>query len=55
MVVKSTKKSISSRIDEPVYNAMTKVSKDPNHRFFDRKVAYIVNKVLSDWAAKEGS
>tara|TARA_R100000329_G_scaffold151042_1_gene145650 strand:- start:184 stop:363 length:180 start_codon:yes stop_codon:yes gene_type:complete len=49
----NSKKSISSRIDESVYDKMVKASEDPNHRFYDRKVAYIVNKVLGDWASTE--
>ena len=50
---KTKKKSISSRIDQTVYDTMVKVAKDPNHKFYDRKVAYIVNKLLIDWATKE--
>ena len=47
------KKSISSRIDGSTYDIMLKASENPNHRFYDRKIAYIVNKVLDDWAQKE--
>lgn len=47
------KKSISSRIDISIYNIMVDASKDPNHRFYDRKPAYIVNKILDDWAQTE--
>ena len=47
------KKSISSRIDGSTYDIMLKASENPNHRFYDRKIAYIVNKVLDDLAQKE--
>tara|TARA_X000001316_G_scaffold12183_1_gene6114 strand:+ start:651 stop:815 length:165 start_codon:yes stop_codon:yes gene_type:complete len=49
----NAKKPISSRVNAAVYDRMVEVSKDPNHRFHDRKVAYIVNKVLEDWLAQE--
>ena len=44
---KVLKKSISSRINKSTYD------KKAGHRFYDRKVAYMVNKVLDDWADKE--
>ena len=50
---KIEKRSISSRIDQTVYDTMVRVAKDPNHKFYDRKVAYIVNKLLIDWDNKE--
>tara|TARA_X000000950_G_scaffold1168_1_gene1307 strand:+ start:446 stop:625 length:180 start_codon:yes stop_codon:yes gene_type:complete len=50
---KIKKRSISSRVDPTVYKKMVEVAKDPNHKYYDRKVAYIVNKVLIDWANKE--
>ena len=40
-------------MDQTVYDTMVKVANDPNHKFYDRKVAYIVNKLLIDWATKE--
>jgi len=49
----NVKKSISSRIDSDIYDKLVKVSKIEGHRFNDRKVAYIVNKVLEDWSKKE--
>jgi hypothetical protein len=49
----ANKKSISSRIEADVYDKLVKVSKIKDHRFWDRKVAYIVNKILEDWANKE--
>ena len=49
----NAKKSISSRIDKSTYDKLVKVSKVKGHRFFDRKVAYMVNKILEDWADKE--
>jgi hypothetical protein len=49
----ANKKSISSRIDESIYEKLVKVSKIKDHKFWDRKVAYIVNKILEDWASKE--
>ena len=50
---KTEKKSISSRINRSAYDRLVLVSKKANHRFYDRKVAYIVNKILLDWAKKE--
>ena len=50
---KIEKRSISSRVDPAVYKKMAEVAKDPNHKYYDRKVAYIVNKLLIDWANKE--
>ena len=41
----NSKKSISSRIDSDIYDKLVKVSKIEGHRFNDRKVAYIVNKI----------
>ena len=32
---------------------MLKVSKDEAHRFYDRKVSYIVANILKDWYHKE--
>jgi hypothetical protein len=32
---------------------MVAASKKAGHRFYDRKVAYMVNKILDDWADKE--
>ena len=49
----NAKKSISSRIDKSTYDKLVKVSKVKGHTFFDRKVAYMVNKILEDWANKE--
>jgi|TARA_R110000782_G_scaffold45064_4_gene100407 hypothetical protein len=49
----NSKKSISSRIDSDIYNKLVKVSKVSGHKYYDRKVAYIVNKVLEDWSNKE--
>jgi hypothetical protein len=49
----ANKKSISSRIDESVYDKLVKVGKIKDHKFWDRKVAYIVNKILEEWANKE--
>jgi thermostable 8-oxoguanine DNA glycosylase len=50
---KVLKKSISSRINKSTYDKMVAASKKVGHRFYDRKVAYMVNKVLDDWADKE--
>mgnify|MGYP001167568832 FL=1 len=47
------KRSISARVDMAVYEKMLEVAKDPNHKYYDRKVAYIVNKLLLDWLTKE--
>tara|TARA_R100001129_G_scaffold167814_1_gene135602 strand:+ start:425 stop:598 length:174 start_codon:yes stop_codon:yes gene_type:complete len=47
------KRSISARVDMAVYKKMLEVAKDPNHKYYDRKVAYIVNKLLLDWLTKE--
>jgi hypothetical protein len=47
------KRSISARVDMAVYEKMLEVAKDPNHKYYDRKVAYIVNKILLDWLTKE--
>ena len=38
----NSKKSISSRIDSDIYNKLVKVSKVSGHKYYDRKVAYIV-------------
>jgi len=46
------KKSISSRIEKS-YDKLVKASGKKGHRFFDRKVAYMVNKILQEWADKE--
>ena len=50
---KVLKKSISSRINKSTYDKLVSASKKANHRFYDRKVAYMVNKILLDWAKKE--
>jgi hypothetical protein len=50
---KVLKKSISSRINKSTYDKMVAASKKAGHRFYDRKVAYMVNKILDDWADKE--
>jgi hypothetical protein len=50
---KIEKTSISSRINKSTYNKLVSVSKKASHRFYDRKVAYMVNKILLDWAKKE--
>lgn len=47
------KKSISSRIEKSTYDKLVKASGKKGHRFFDRKVAYMVNKILQEWADKE--
>jgi len=50
---KTEKKSISSRINKSTYDKLVSASKKADHRFYDRKVAYMVNKILDDWADKE--
>lgn len=50
---KVLKKSISSRINKSTYDKLVAASKKSGHRFYDRKVAYMVNKILDDWADKE--
>ena len=47
------KRSISARVDKAVYEKMLEVANDSSHKYYDRKVAYIVNKVLLDWLKKE--
>ena len=49
----SLKKTISSRINGPTYDKMRDAIEDPNHRFYDRTIGYIVKEVLDDWAQKE--
>ena len=49
----NNKKSISSWIDLTVHEKLAKASKTKGHRFWDRKVAYMVNKILEEWANKE--
>tara|TARA_R100000742_G_C4279636_1_gene104879 strand:- start:7383 stop:7556 length:174 start_codon:yes stop_codon:yes gene_type:complete len=51
--MKEEKKSISARIPETVVDVMEKTRTTPGHRFYDRKNAYIVSKVLQDWANLE--
>ena len=50
---KTEKKSISSRINKSTYDKLVSVSNKVSHRFYDRKVAYMVNKILLDWTKKE--
>ena len=50
---KTEKKSISSRINKSTYDKLVSVSNKASHRFYDRKVAYMVNKILLDWTKKE--
>jgi len=47
------KRSVSSRIKSDVYDVIETVGKTKGHRFFDRKVAYVVSHVLEDWAEGE--
>ena len=49
----NNKKSISSRIEEDVYDKLIAVSKKENHKFYDRKIAYMVTKILESWVNKE--
>tara|TARA_R100000734_G_C3312120_1_gene103069 strand:- start:1625 stop:1822 length:198 start_codon:yes stop_codon:yes gene_type:complete len=49
----SLKKTVSSRINELIYDKMQDAIQDPNHRFYDRTIAYIVKELLEDWAQKE--
>lgn len=53
MTVNKTKKSVSSRVDHDVHDLLLRVSKDEAHRFYDRKVSYIVANILKDWYHKE--
>jgi len=53
MKLKIDKKSISARINKSTYDKLVAASKKDKHRFYDRKVAYMVNKILDDWADKE--
>ena len=50
---KTEKKSISSRINKSTYDKLVSVSNKVSHRFYDRKVAYMVNKILLDWTKQE--
>jgi hypothetical protein len=50
---KKIKISVSARIPEEVVNTMERVSKNKDHRFYDRKNAYIINKILVDWANQQ--
>ena len=50
---KTEKKSISSRINKSTYDKLVSVSNKVSHRFYDRKVAYMVNKILLDWTKKK--
>lgn len=47
------KRSVSSRIDSDVYDVIETVGQTKGHRFYDRKVAYVVSHVLKDWAKGE--
>ena len=40
---KTKKESISSRIDQTVYDTMVKVAKDPNHKFYDSTIIDSLN------------
>lgn len=45
--------SISARVPQDVVDAFDKARKTKGHRFYDRANAYIIKKVLGDWAKKE--
>ena len=46
-------RSISARVTQEVVDAFEKARKTKGHKYYDRANAYIIKKVLVDWAKKE--
>ena len=48
-------RSISARVTQEVVDAFENARKTKGHKYYDRANAYIIKKVLGDWAKKEKS